>query len=80
MEGHRLRAELDMEREGGRGLELGEKGGEFLENFGGSGREIEMGFERRNGGDGKGFGRRRNDLVFEGEDLFEVLLSLNCMV
>lgn len=47
-----MRSELDMEGEGRIGLELGEKGWKFLEDFGGGGREIEAAFERGNGGDG----------------------------
>lgn len=46
MESHGLRGELDVQRERGRGLELGENGRVLLENFGGRGGEIEVRFER----------------------------------
>ena len=69
-----------MEWKRRRGLELGENGSVFLEKFGGRGEEIEVGFERGERGKGEGIGGRRNYLVFEGKDFFEVFLSFDSNV
>lgn len=77
MQSHSLRGELDVERKRGRGLEGGENGRVVLKELGSRGGEIEVGFERGERGKGEGFGRRGEDLVFEGKDFFEVFLSFD---
>lgn len=70
MESYSFWGEFDVEREGRGGLELDEEGGVFLEEFKGSGRKVDVGFEKREIREREGFGWRRDDLVFEGENLF----------
>lgn len=77
MQSHGLGGELDLERKRGRGLEGGENGRVVLKELGSRGGEIEVGFERGERGKGDGFGGRGEDLVFEGKDFSEVLLSFD---
>ena len=56
VEGESRWGELDARRETRRGLEDMEEGGVCEEEFGGSGREVEVGFQERSDGYGEGFG------------------------
>lgn len=80
MEQEGLWSELDMGRETRGGLEYREERGVFLEEFGGCDREVEVGFEQRGCREREGLGRVGDDLVLEGNDLFKVFLSFNCVV
>ncbi|PON48780.1 hypothetical protein PanWU01x14_234830 [Parasponia andersonii] len=77
VEGESLAGELDTWREAGTRLEEGEERRVVAEEVGGCGGEVEAGFEERGEGEREGLGGVGEDLVFEGDGLFEVLLSLN---
>lgn len=57
-----------------------ENGRVVLEEFGSGGGEVEVVFVGGGGRDGEGFGRLRQDQVFEGKELFKVFLFLDCIV
>lgn len=85
MEGEKCGSELDAWRKRRSELEYGEEGRVSEEEFGGRGREVEVGFEKRSEGEREGFGfgnggvrlrlRLRQYLVLEGDGFMEVLLS-----
>ncbi|PON83930.1 hypothetical protein TorRG33x02_202240 [Trema orientale] len=77
VEGESLAGELDTWREAGTRLEEGEERRVLAEEVGGRGGEVEAGFEERGEGEREGPGGVGEDLVFEGDGLFQVLLSLN---